>query len=157
MRYAVLVLFAAITVAAITACSPRYSKKTESRILAVMNAQTDAWNRGDIEEFLAGYWNSPDLLFASRGTFSRGWQPLLERYKKVYPEGKMGQLEFDDIEIHRLGRDAAWVAGKWSLAMDDSSPHGAFTLIFKRIGNGWKIVHDHSSGVPEGTPETTDN
>lgn len=119
----------------------------ENEILAVMNAQIGAWNRGDIEGFLDGYERSPDLLFASRGTFARGWDSLLERYQKAYPEGKMGTLEFSDIEVHPIAGDAAWVVGKWRLDMGNKKPHGAFTLIFERTTGGWKIIHDHSSGV----------
>lgn len=127
----------------------RGGEDPSSAILAVMDAQVEAWNRGDIEGFLEGYVKSPDLLFASRGTFSRGWEPLLERYRTAYPEGKMGRLSFGDIEVNPMGENAAWVVGHWALEMEDSSPHGAFTLIFVRNQEGWRILHDHSSGVPE--------
>lgn len=119
------------------------------KIRKVMDAQVEAWNRGDIESFLAGYDDSPQLLFASRGTFSRGWRNVLERYRKAYPTGEMGTLSFDGIEVHPIGADAAWVVGEWLLKQDDSSPHGVFTLIFKKTPDGWRIIHDHSSGVPE--------
>jgi uncharacterized protein (TIGR02246 family) len=119
----------------------------EADIRAVMNAQVEAWNRGDIESYLEGYIKSPGLIFASRGTFSRGWDPLLERYKVAYPEGNMGTLRFDGVEVHTISDDTAWVIGSWWLEMENSSPHGAFTLIFKKTENGWRIIHDHSSGV----------
>ena len=137
-----------IVLIAFSACGESVSK-TEGEILAVMNAQVAAWNRGDIEGFMAGYWNSPDLLFASRGSFSRGWQPVLERYKQGYPEGEMGTLRFDNIEVHTVANGVVWVVGAWSLEKDDSSPHGVFTLFFEKKDEGWRIVHDHSSGVPE--------
>jgi len=119
----------------------------EADIRAVMGAQVEAWNRGDIESYLEGYIKSPELIFASRGTFSRGWDPLLERYKVAYPQGNMGVLRFDGVEVHMISDDTAWVIGSWWLEMEDSSPHGAFTLIFKRTDDGWRIIHDHSSGV----------
>jgi ketosteroid isomerase-like protein len=120
-----------------------------SEIRAVMSSQVDAWNRGDVEGFLSGYLDSPDLIFASRGTFSRGWRALMDRYKQAYPEGSMGTLRFNGIEIYPIGRNAAWVVGTWRLDMEDGSPHGAFTLIMKRTSDGWKIIHDHSSGVED--------
>jgi beta-aspartyl-peptidase (threonine type) len=131
------------------AATPAWSVTDEEAIRAVMNAQVRAWNAGDIEAFVEGYKKSPDLLFASRGTFSRGWEPLLKRYKEHYPEGNMGTLQFDGIEIKMLGSDTAWVVGFWRLEMKDGSPHGAFTLIFERTKEGWRIIHDHTSSAKE--------
>ena len=128
-------------------CQSANVNEHETAILAVMDAQVEAWNRGDIEGFLEGYIKSPDLIFASRGTFARGWDPLLERYQVAYPAGNMGTLRFDGIEVHAIDNDNAWVVGSWWLDMEDSSPHGAFTLVFNRTDDGWKIIHDHSSGV----------
>ncbi len=120
-----------------------------AQIRAVMDTQVAAWNRGDLEAFLESYIKSPELLFASRGTFARGWESLLERYRKTYPEGEMGHLSFDSLEVRMLSADAAWVTGMWALEKTDASPHGAFTLIFRKTDDGWRIIHDHSSGVPE--------
>ena len=141
-----------ITAAAMSAgCTSGDTANPEPAIRAVMDAQVTAWNRGDIEAFLEGYHKSPDLLFASRGTFARGWESTLERYKHGYPEGKMGTLGFDEVEVYPIGSDAAWVVGKWHLTMEDANPHGAFTLIFKKTDSGWRIIHDHSSGVEQET------
>lgn len=151
-RFLVLILLGCLACPTLAGCGGQDGGDPEADIRAVMEAQVKAWNTGDIEAFLAGYIRSPDLLFASRGTFSRGWEPLLERYRTAYPEGNMGTLQFDGIEIHRIGDDAAWVVGSWSLEMDDSKPHGAFTLIFRRTAAGWRIIHDHSSGVEAENP-----
>jgi len=137
-----------VTVASLFCANPVHADDSDL-IRAVMDQQRAAWNHGDLEAFLEGYAKSPDLLFASRGTFARGWEPLLERYRAAYPDGEMGQLRFDDIDVRLLSADAAWVTGKWALAKDDSSPHGAFTLIFRKTDDGWRIIHDHSSSVPE--------
>jgi uncharacterized protein (TIGR02246 family) len=130
-----------------TGCRSSSFDEDDAQIRAVMDAQLAAWNRGDIDGFLEGYIKSPDLIFASRGTFARGWDPLLERYKVAYPTGNMGTLRFDGVEIHPMGEDHAWVIGSWYLDLADTSPHGAFTLVFQKTDDGWKIIHDHSSGV----------
>jgi beta-aspartyl-peptidase (threonine type) len=134
-----------VAIAAVSA----WATSDEAAIRAVMDTQVRAWNNGDIEGFVEGYKKSPDLLFASGGKFSRGWTPLLERYKARYPEGNMGTLRFDGIEVSMLGSDAAWVVGFWRLEMKDASPHGAFTLIFERTDKGWRIIHDHTSSANE--------
>lgn len=122
----------------------------ERQIRQVLDTQTEAWNRGDVEGFMAGYWNSPELTFYSNGTETKGWQPTLDRYKKHYQgEGRaMGKLDFPSQMVTILSPDTAVVRGKWHLKMPDGKePQGMFTLVLRRIPNeGWKIVHDHSSG-----------
>lgn len=120
--------------------------KISAEIRRVMDAQTAAWNAGDIEGFMRGYWNSPDLVFVSGGNVTRGWQPTVNRYKKNYDSrAKMGTLAFSDLEIEVLSKDAAIVLGSWALAREADNPKGKFTLIFRRFKDGWKIVHDHTS------------
>lgn len=124
----------------------------EQGIKHVLVSQVEAWNHGKLEDFMQGYWHSPDLEFYSGGSITRGWEPTLERYRKRYQsEGKeMGKLEFQDLKIDLLSRRSAVVTGKFQLTMSDGkTPHGLFTLIFKRMPDGWKIVHDHTSAAGE--------
>jgi beta-aspartyl-peptidase (threonine type) len=119
------------------------------QVRQVIAQQQDAWNRGDLEAFMSGYWNSPDLTFFSGAHDSKGWQAALDRYKKSYqsPGHEMGKLEFANLRIEMLGSDAAFVRGEFHLTMSDGkTPHGLFTLIFKKFPEGWKIVHDQSAG-----------
>jgi ketosteroid isomerase-like protein len=113
----------------------------------VLQQQQAAWNRGDLEAFMSGYWNSPELTFFGTKKTS-GWQATLERYRKTYQaDGReMGKLEFSGLQIVALGSDAAFVRGSWKLTMSDGkTPHGLFTLVFRQFQDGWKIVHDHTS------------
>lgn len=120
--------------------------KIGAEIRRVMSEQTAAWNRGDIEGFMRGYWNSPELKFVSGANVTRGWQPTLDRYKKSYDSrAKMGALEFSDLEITVLSKDAAVVLGNWKLQRERDAPGGKFTLIFRKFKTGWRIVHDHTS------------
>jgi len=99
---------------------------------------------------MQGYWNSPDLTFISGSDITKGWEPTLERYRKNYQQGgnEMGHLEFQDLTIDLLSRRAAVVTGRWGLTMSTGKhPHGFFTLVFKRMPGGWKIVQDHTSGA----------
>jgi uncharacterized protein (TIGR02246 family) len=118
-------------------------------IRAVIADQQAAWNRADLEAFMAGYWNSPDLTFFSGARESKGWQAALDRYRKAYQSDghAMGHLEFTNLRIELLGPEAAFVRGEFHLTMPDGkTPHGLFTLIFRKFPNGWKIIHDHSAG-----------
>ena len=118
----------------------------------VLTEQAAAWNRGDLEAFMDGYWRSPDLVFTSGGNVQRGWQTTLDRYVASYgtsPE-TMGRLTFSDLEIHPLGDGAAWALGRWRLDYEDGeNPGGVFTLVFREIDGRWLIVHDHTSSDPE--------
>lgn len=122
------------------------SEKDKAAIRKVMNDQSAAWNRGDIDGFMAGYWKSEQLTFVSGTSVTRGWQPTLDRYKKGYDSReKMGKLTFSDLEITMLSKDAAVVLGSWSLARTSDNPHGKFTLTFRKFKEGWRIVIDHTS------------
>ncbi len=126
--------------------SEKQKIKIIDNIRSEMNKQVDAWNRGSIEGFMEGYWNSPELKFVSGENVTRGWQPTLNRYKKSYDsKAKMGVLTFSDLQIDVLSKDAAVVLGSWSLQRASDNPHGKFTLIFRKFKDGWKIVHDHTS------------
>jgi beta-aspartyl-peptidase (threonine type) len=121
---------------------------SRAAIRKVIEEQQAAWNRHDLEGFMAGYWNSPELTFFSGGHESKGWQAALDRYKKNYQSAghEMGKLEFANLRIEILGPEAAFARGEFHLTMTDGkTPHGLFTLVFRRFPDGWKIVHDHSA------------
>jgi uncharacterized protein (TIGR02246 family) len=123
-------------------------KSPAAEIRAVLDAQVAAWNAGNLEEFMDGYWRSPDLTFFSAGRKLSGWDATIERYRKTYQaEGReMGKLAFSDLDIQVLGPAAAVVRGRWELTMSDGKkPGGLYTLIFRRFKEGWKIIHDHTS------------
>lgn len=115
-------------------------------ILAVLEDQAEAWNRGDLEAFMDGYWESSDLTFTSGGRIQRGWQTTFDRYRATYGNAPstMGRLAFYDVEIHPMG-DAAWVMGRWALDRSPQDLEGVFTLVFRHIRGEWVIVHDHTS------------
>ena len=120
-----------------------------STIRKVIEEQQAAWNRQDLETFMAGYWNSPELTFFSGAHEAKGWQAALDRYKKTYQSAghEMGKLEFANLRVEMLGPEAAFVRGEFHLTMSDGkTPHGLFTLVFRKFPVGWKIVHDHSAG-----------
>jgi ketosteroid isomerase-like protein len=123
---------------------------SEAAVEAVLRTQQDAWNRHDLDAFMAGYWNSPELTFFSGANVRNGWQATLDRYRATYasPGHEMGKLEFSALRIEMLGSDAAFVRGSWHLTMSDGkTPHGLFTLVFRKFPEGWKIVHDHTSAA----------
>jgi uncharacterized protein (TIGR02246 family) len=123
-------------------------------IHAVLKAQQAAWNRGDVDAFLVGYWQSPDLTFSGSNGVSRGWDGVLARYKKNYPDrATMGELDFSDLEFRFLAPNAALVLGKWHLKRETAGDiGGVFTLVWQKFPEGWKIIHDHTSTVSTPNP-----
>ncbi len=123
-------------------------KPSETDLRGLLSAQAAAWNRGDIEGFMQGYWKSERTTFAGSSGVLRGWQVLLDRYRRSYPDrAAMGWLEFSDLEITPFGPDAALVLGRWQLEREKDSPGGVFTLVARRFPEGWRIIHDHTSAV----------
>ena len=126
------------------------AQESKSAVEQVLLTQQDAWNRHDLDAFMAGYWNSPDLTFFSGDKEQHGWQATIDRYKARYasPGHEMGKLEFSNLRIESLGPEAAFVRGAWHLTMSDGkTPHGLFTLVFRKFPEGWKIIHDHTSSA----------
>ena len=117
-----------------------------AEIRAVMSAQVAAWNRGDIDGFMAGYARSDATEFVSGDKITRGWQTVRDNYRKKYnTREKMGTLTFSDISVTLISSKAAIVVGRWKLLRKNDKPHGTFTLVFRRMPVGWRIVHDHTS------------
>lgn len=142
-----ILLFISITfVMNITAQSEAQKTRIAAEITKVMTDQSAAWNKGDIDGFMVGYWKSEKLTFISGTEVTRGWQPTLDRYKKGYDSrAKMGVLKFSDLEFTVLSNDAAVVLGSWQLTREKDDPHGKFTLTFRKFKEGWRIVMDHTS------------
>ena len=147
MKIVVLALFFSIAAAAsVSAQSERQKARISVEIQKVMSDQSDAWNRGDIQGFMQGYWRSDKLVFISGDNVTRGWQPTLDRYKKSYDtRAKMGTLRFADLEFTVLSNDAAVVLGSWELTREKDNPKGKFTLTFRKLKEGWRIIMDHTS------------
>ena len=141
-----LLLVSFVLILGTTISAQSKNERISGEIRRVMDAQVAAWNAGDIEGFMKGYWNSPELVFVSGANVTRGWQPTIDRYKKNYDtRAKMGALTFSDLQIDVLSKDSAVVLGSWAVAREKDNPHGKFTLIFRKFKDGWKIVHDHTS------------
>jgi len=118
----------------------------EKAIRDVLSMQQDCWNNGDLECFMEGYWKSDQLIFIGSKGVTYGWEKTLENYKKSYPNKEaMGELTFEIIQMEPLSEDFWTVIGKWSLKRKNDEPSGHFSLIFRRLGNEWVIVSDHSS------------
>ena len=149
---ALAVLFVALVSGALRI--PNLSAASDEResdraaITKILAAQQSNWNQGNVDAFLEGYWHSPDLTFSGSGGIARGWDGVLARYKKNYPDrAAMGQLDFSGLEFHFLGNDAALVLGHWHLARAHGDIGGVFSLVWQRFPEGWRIIHDHTSMV----------
>ena len=142
MKYPMIIF----TILFISCTSPQNNSTRKKRIYAVLMQQQDFWNQGNVEGYMKGYYKSDSLRFASDGNVSYGWQTTLDHYLKGYPDRKsMGKLTFSNINIKILSDKAALVFGQWELQREEDHPHGLFTLIFKKTGCGWRIIHDHTS------------
>lgn len=117
----------------------------EANIEAIILRQSEAWNQGNLVQFMAAYWKDERLTFSSGGETFRGWQATLERYQGRYPNQKiMGKLTFSNLETQLLGPDSALTLGRWQLARENPAG-GNFSLVWKKVDDNWVIIHDHSS------------
>ena len=135
----------------ITSCTnltkpPFDVKKEEAAIRAEIDAQQVAWNNGDMEGFMLGYWKSDSLQFMSKRGVNHGWQEALDAYKKGYPDiAAMGTLSFELLKVTPLSDENFVVMGRYHLTRGEGNMDGAFTLIFKKIDGKWRIIYDHTA------------
>lgn len=147
-------LFAILALCSMILVRTAYAVETPATT-AVRNLvadQRDAWNRGDLDAFMRGYWHSDTIRFAGGADFRYGWEATIARYRITYPDAAtMGKLDFDLVEVRELAHDMVYLFGKWHLARpgeaDAKAPHGLFTLIVERKDGTWVITRDHSSSA----------
>lgn len=138
--------FSIILISALSfGCDPA-PRNDLAMIQDVMNGQAIAWNKGDIEGYMRGYWMSDSLVFTGGKSVSHGWQAALDRYLESYPnKSAMGNLTFDNVETEFSSKNTAYSIGQWTLNREQDTLSGRFTLVWKRVNNVWVIVADHSS------------
>jgi len=74
-------------------------------IIKVLENQRIAWNNGDIDGFMQGYWKSDSLMFVGKDAAVYGWQKTLDRYKRSYPDkAAMGKLTFTILKVNLLDK-----------------------------------------------------
>jgi ketosteroid isomerase-like protein len=118
----------------------------EMAIRQVMREQQDAWNHGNLEGFMRGYWKDDSLMFVGSSGITYSWQTTLEHYKKNYPDTMaMGKLNFTLLHITPLAGPWYFVTGQWHLQRKAGDLGGYYTLLFKKIKGKWVIVVDHTS------------
>ena len=134
---------------AVFAFACRTDLPVNDAILAVLDDQKEAWNAGDVDEFMArGYWHSDELVFVSGESEHRGYDAVLARYRARYTEGdaEMGALQFSELSITETGEDSATATGRWDLDFEhEADIGGGFTLELIHMPVGWRIVRDTTS------------
>ncbi|MFT4061927.1 MAG: DUF4440 domain-containing protein [Edaphocola sp.] len=134
---------ATIGVLAVLSCN---GQNEEAAILKVLSSQEQAWNSGDIDKFMEGYYPGDSLMFVGGKNITYGWQQTLGRYKKSYPDkAAMGKLHFEIIQVKVLSPNDALVIGSWQLTDTKNNPGGHFSLLFRKYNGVWKITIDHTS------------
>jgi ketosteroid isomerase-like protein len=118
----------------------------ETSIRQLLDQQTAAWNRGDIDRFMDGYWENDSLMFIGKSGVTYGWTNTLNNYKRGYPDtAAMGKLRFELLTVKRLSDEYYFVVGKWFLQRSIGNIGGHYNLLFRKINGKWVIIADHSS------------
>ncbi len=120
--------------------------KDEMEVRGLLERQTQEWNKGNIPAFMETYWKSDSLMFISKSGLTYGWQKTLDNYNKNYPDkAAMGKLKFELLQVKQLNSTQFFVVGKWHLTRSIGDVGGIFSLLFRKIGNRWIIIADHTS------------
>jgi ketosteroid isomerase-like protein len=119
--------------------------RDENSVRSVLGEQQKAWNNGDLEKFMQGYWKNDSLMFVGKSGVTYGWTKMLAHYKKSYPNKvTMGKLNFTLLHLKPLSAQYYFVIGKWHLERNAGNLEGYFTLLFEKINEQWQIIVDHT-------------
>ena len=134
-----------VLIGSLSSCTVKNTSDPKE-ILAVLESQRQAWNKGDMEAYMQGYERSDSLVFVGKNGPKYGWQTTLDNYKKSYPDkSAMGILTFDIKKVKIISSDHAFVLGTWHLKREKDEPKGWFTLLLRKAEGKWKVIADHSS------------
>lgn len=137
------ILVALLTIISVSVFS---QSKDETAVRNVLAKQNAAWNRGDIDAFMVGYWEHDSLMFIGKSGVTYGYKNTLTNYKKNYPDTTtMGKLTFTIIKVKQLSPEYFHVTGKYYLTRTIGDASGHFTLLFRKMNGKWVIISDHSS------------
>lgn len=140
MKRTLLLLLTLITVSCFS------QSKDEQAVLDLLTRQSSFWNKGDIDNFMKGYWENDSLMFVGKSGVTYGYRATLENYKKGYPDkAAMGELSFKFIKVEKLSPEYIFIVGKWHLKRTIGDVEGHYNLLFRKINNEWVIIVDHSS------------
>ena len=130
--------------------TPGKNEPTAKDVMATFNALLEGIRHSDVAAVTSAYWNSPQLvIFNNNGSVTKGWQQLHTNRSSSYPNLKDVTLEPRDVRVQMLGRDGAVISFLWTQSQTANgtpeSATGRTTLVFRRIGTAWKVVHAHTS------------
>jgi len=150
MKYYQLLKCLLILILLTSGCKETQDQNTKADVPEIRNvlmAQEKAWNKGDLEGYMEGYWKDNSLTFVGKSGINYGWTTTLNNYRRGYPDkDAMGKLHFEVVELTPLSPGLYYMLGQYTLTRKDDKPTGYFSLIWKMIDGKWKIISDHTSG-----------
>jgi uncharacterized protein (TIGR02246 family) len=135
----------------VSACASAPATPTADNAQALIQQELDnmltAWNRDDLTAHVAAY---ADSATWTTGTgLLHGKAAITQTLIKSFQRGGelLGELSFGPSEFRRLAPDVMVTNGSFKVAKLPSGKdiNGQSTLIWKRTGGKWQIIHDHSS------------
>jgi uncharacterized protein (TIGR02246 family) len=124
------------------------TQNVPQHLVQLMNESAAAWNRADLDGFLATYADDPRTAFVG-ARVTLGLDSIRGNYIRNYfrTGAPRDQLAFDELETRMLGDDHALMRGRCILTnpADNSKTYCRYTLVWERRPEGWRIIHDHSS------------
>ncbi len=120
-------------------------------VQAMLDSSAVAWNEGRIEGFMDDYVDSPSTTYIGGTGLVEGWDGIRERYAPLFqPGAERDSLRFVDLKLRRLSATLTLATARYILYGEDgrTTASGPFTLVLRKVGREWRIIHDHSSADP---------
>jgi SnoaL-like domain len=139
---------ALLLVVGLPAAAQAAENLAKAQVIALLTEQVADWNKGDLNGFMEGYWRSPETEYVGAAGIVQGWNAIEQRYQLAYQGTKaMGRLRFENLHVTMLAPDAALAVGTYVLRSGNKESEGIFTLVIRRLPEGWRIINDHTSAI----------
>lgn len=126
------------------------AKKKEKEVKTTFDRLVEGINQVDAEKVMSVYHKNPRTLFFNyNGSATIGWENMNSNRKSSYANRSNVNLEITGLRVEILSPTSAYVSCKWKQTQEYKKQleqsTGRMTLIFKKFGKDWKVLHLHTS------------
>jgi ketosteroid isomerase-like protein len=122
----------------------------EASVEAMLESSASAWNEGDLDGFMATYADVATTSFMTHDGPVYGADSIRAGYAPAFaPGAPRDSLRFEDLSVRQLPPLIGLATARYVLYRGEQvTSTGWFTLVLRRVGDGWRVIHDHSSESP---------
>ena len=112
-----------------------------------LEGQISAWNKGDLETAMTFYWNSPEMLWISKGGTEKGYKEVYDMFLQDFKDrSQMGVYSYEPLHIEQVSKEAVYFVFRWKIELDGKGLMGGVSSqLWKKLDGRWVVTSEHAS------------